>query len=364
MAVVPYRRLFGPGPCNAYPEALIALQQPVLGHLDPAFIEMTDRVCDGLRTVWGTSNRYTMPMSGTGMSGMEAAFANIVVPGDVVVVAVNGLFAERQVDLAERMGAQVVRVDFPWGQPIDPEAVATAHPNPKVISAVHAETSTGVRSDLAALGRLKGDALLLMDAVTSLGGIEVAVDDWGVDIAYSGTQKCLGTPPGLAPFTMSERAYERRNPRPHSFYLDVTLMGAYVGAAQGPVRAYHHTASSPLYASLDATLRRLADEGLPNVWARHQVAGDHFQAGLQDMGLELFAAEGSRLPELTTIKVPEGVDSARVRAFLLSEYDIEIGAGVKDLASKVWRVGLMGANANMASVTLLLGALQDALKRA
>jgi alanine-glyoxylate transaminase / serine-glyoxylate transaminase / serine-pyruvate transaminase len=364
MAAIPYRRLFGPGPCNAYPEALMALQQPLLGHLDPAFIAMTDRVCDGLRMVWQTQNRYTLAMSGTGMSGMEAAFANVVTPGDVVVVGVNGFFAERQVDLAQRMGAEVIRVDFPWGQPIDPEAVATAHPNPTVIAAVHAETSTGVRSDIAALGALKGEALLLVDAVTSLGGIEVAVDAWGVDIAYSGTQKCLGTPPGLAPFTMSERAYQRRNPRPHSFYLDISLMGAYVGATQGPARAYHHTASSVMYAALDATLARLATEGLENVWARHQAAGDRFQAGLQDMGLELFAADGYRLPELTTIKAPEGVDSARVRAFLLSEYDIEIGAGVKDLASTVWRVGLMGANATTASVTLLLGALQDALQRA
>lgn len=361
---VPYRRLFGPGPCNAYPEALIALQQPLLGHLDPAFIEMTDRVCDGLRMVWGTSNPRTIPLSATGMGGMEAAFVNFVNPGDVVVVAANGFFAERQADLASRMGAEVVKVTSEWGKPFDPEQVAKAHPNPKIIAAVHAETSTGVRSDIEALGQLKGDALLLVDAVTSIGGIELKADDWGIDIGYAGTQKCLGTPSGLAPFTVSERAFARRVERPSSFYFDIAKLTEYVGGTATAPRAYHHTASSPLFASLDATLARLRDEGIENSWKRHQAAGDAFQAGVQEMGLELFAQEGWRLPELTTIKVPEGVDAAKVRRFLLDEYDIEIGGGIGPYAATLWRVGLMGANANMASVALLLAALADALRRA
>ena len=322
-----------------------------------------DSACDGLRTVWGTDNRRTLPLSATGSAGMEAAFVNTVEEGDVVVVAVNGLFGERMCDVAARCGAEVVRVDFPYGEPIDPQRVAEAHPSPKIIAAVHAETSTGVRSDIAALGELKGDALLLVDAVTSIGGIELRADDWGVDLGYAGTQKCLGVAPGLAPFTISDAAFERRVQHPRSWYLDLGMLGGYVGEAQGRARTYHHTAPTAMIASLDAALRRIAEEGLENVWARHQAAGDALQAGLQDMGLELFAAEGHRLPELTTVKVPEGVDSAWVRAYLLEHFSVEIGAGVKEYANTVWRIGLMGPNADAGSVALVLGALQEALRK-
>lgn len=358
--IVRDRRLFGPGPTNAYPEATAALGLPLLGHLDPRFIEILDETCAHLRTVWGTENARTLPLSATGSAGMEAAFVNTVGPGDVAVIAVNGLFGERMCDVAARCGAEVVRVDHEWGTPVDAERVAAAHPAPKVIAAVHAETSTGVRSDIAALGAAKGDALLIVDAVTSIGGIELRADDWGIDVGYAGTQKCLGVAPGLAPFTISDAAFERRISKPQSWYLDLGMLGGYVGEAKG-ARTYHHTAPVAMVASLHAGLRRILAEGLPTVWARHQAAGDALQTGLQDMGLELFAQEGARLPELTTVKVPEGTDAGKVRGYLLETYDIEIGAGVGQFASSVWRIGLMGPNAHPTSVDVILAALADAI---
>jgi alanine-glyoxylate transaminase/serine-glyoxylate transaminase/serine-pyruvate transaminase len=361
------RRLFGPGPSNPYPEATAALGLPLLGHLDPAFIAMMDETCDMLRTVWGTQNARTLPISATGSAGMEAAFVNIVHPGDVVVVAVNGLFGQRMTDVAARCGAEVVAVEHEWGTPVDVERVLAAHPSPAIIAAVHAETSTGVRSDIAALGaardRDRPDALLLVDAVTSIGGIELRADDWGVDVGYAGTQKCLGVAPGLAPFTINNRAFARRVEKPHSWYLDLGLLGGYVGEAEtrGGGRTYHHTAPVAMVASLHAGLARILDEGLDAVWARHEAAGQQLQDGLEKMGLELFAAEGHRLPELTTVKVPEGVDSAAVRRYLLETHDIEIGAGAGAYAASVWRIGLMGRNARPDAVLLVLAALQDAL---
>src|SRR3954452_21163667 len=227
------RTLLGPGPSNPYPEATVALGQPLLGHLDPVFLQILDETSDRLRQLFGTTNRRTLPLSATGSAGMEAAFVNTVGPGDVVVVAVNGLFGQRMVDVASRCGAEVVRVDHEWGQPVDAERVLAAHPSPKLIAAVHAETSTGVRSDLAPLAAGKGDALLLADCVTSLGGIPVRLHEWGVDLAYSGSQRCLGVPPGLAPFTIGDRAWERRIPRPQSWYLDLGMLGGYAGEAAG-----------------------------------------------------------------------------------------------------------------------------------
>src|SRR5579872_5323833 len=215
------RVLMGPGPCNPYPEATEGLARPMLGHLDPEFITVLDETCDRLRSLWQTTNPVTLPVSGTGSAGMEAAFVNLVGPGDTVVVGVNGLFGERMCDVAARCGAEVVRVDFPWGQPVDPDAILSAHPSPKLIALVHAETSTGVRNDVAAVAAAKRDALVLADCVTSLGGIPVDVDGWGIDLAYSGTQKCLGVSPGLAPFTMGPRALERRVADPQSWYLDL-----------------------------------------------------------------------------------------------------------------------------------------------
>jgi alanine-glyoxylate transaminase/serine-glyoxylate transaminase/serine-pyruvate transaminase len=355
------RILLGPGPSNPYPEVLQALGRPLLGHLDPLFIALLDETCDRLRTVFRTGNPLTLPISGTGSAGMEAAFVNVVGPGDVVVVGVNGLFGERMCDVAARAGAEVVRVDAPWGQPLDSQQVLDAHPSPKVIAVVHAETSTGVRNDVAELGAGKGDALLLVDCVTSVGGIPVEIDGWGVDIAYSGTQKCIGVPPGLAPLTMSERARERRVAKPQSWYLDLGMIGDY--AATSGARKYHHTAPISMVYALHAGLGVLLEEGLEASWARHAECGALLQDGLQKMGLELFAAEGYRLPELTTVLVPEGVDDGGFRKLLLDKYSIEIGGGAGAYAGKVWRIGLMGHSARVRNVTLLLAALAEELGR-
>jgi alanine-glyoxylate transaminase/serine-glyoxylate transaminase/serine-pyruvate transaminase len=358
----PDRILLGPGPSNPYPEVMQALAQPVVGHLDPTFVALLDETCDRLRTVFATANPLTLPISGTGSAGMEAAFVNVVSPGDVVVVGVNGLFGERMCDVAARCGAEVVRVDAPWGHPLDPDAVLGAHPAPKVIAVVHAETSTGVRNDIEPYARAKGDALLLVDCVTSLAGIPLAVDGWGVDIAYSGTQKCIGVPPGLAPLTLSPAAVERRNPKPQSWYLDLGMLAEYTGPATG-ARKYHHTAPISMVYALHAGLGTILDEGLDAVFARHAEVGALLHDGLEKLGFELFAAEGHRLPELTTVKVPEGVDDATVRQTLLVDYGIEIGGGVGAYAGKVWRIGLMGHGARRRNVTLLLGALAEVVGR-
>jgi alanine-glyoxylate transaminase / serine-glyoxylate transaminase / serine-pyruvate transaminase len=362
------RHLFGPGPCNPYPEATAALGLPLLGHLDPEFLRVMDETCAMLREVWGTSSARTLPLSATGSAGMEASFVNTVGPGDVVVVAVNGLFGQRMCDVAARCGAEVVAVEHEWGTPVDPQRVVDAHPSPKVVAAVHAETSTGVRSDIAALGEAlrssRPDALLVVDAVTSIGGIELCADDWGVDVGYAGTQKCLGVAPGLAPFTINDRAFARRIEHPQSWYLDLGLLGGYVGEAAGKGgRTYHHTAPVAMVVSLHAALVRILDEGLPAVWARHAEAGQQLQAGLQEMGLELFAQDGYRLPELTTVRVPDDVDSATVRKVLLERHNIEIGSGAGEFASSVWRIGLMGHNARPDAVLLILAALKEALSR-
>ncbi|PWV55285.1 alanine--glyoxylate aminotransferase family protein [Nocardiopsis sp. L17-MgMaSL7] len=360
------RTLLGPGPSNPYPEATLGLTAPLLGHLDPEFITLLERTCERLRSLWGTENPLTLPLSGTGSLGMETAFANTVHSGDVVVVAVNGLFGERMCEVAGRYGAEVVRVDHEWGQPVDVQRVLDAHPAPKLVAAVHAETSTGVVSDIGALGRAlrerSDDTLLLADCVTSLGGMPMDLDAWRVDIAYSGTQKCLGVAPGLAPFTFSERAWERRVQAPPVWYVDLGLLGAYVRGGPGG-RAYHHTAPTAMVASLDAALTRIEEEGVDSVAARHEAAGARLREGLQEMGLELFAAEGHRLSQLTSVRVPEGVDSGKVRERLLRDYGLEIGAGVGPYAATVWRIGLMGHNARLDRAELVLGALRRVLER-
>ena len=356
------RVLMGPGPCNPYPEAVEALGRPMLGHLDPTFLDILDETCDRLRAVFRTANAMTLPVSGTGSAGMEAALVNLVEPGDPVVVGVNGVFGARMCDVASRIGADVTRVDFPWGQPVDPERLLAAHSAPKVVAVVHAETSTGVRSDIAPLADGKGDALLLVDCVTSLGGIEVDVDGWGVDVAYSGTQKCLGVPPGLAPLTLSDRARDRLVERSPSWYLDLRMIGRYTGPASGP-RVYHHTAPVSMIASLHAGLGALLDEGLDAAVARHAGCGQLLQEGLAGLGFELFAADGHRLPELTSVVVPDGVDDAKVRTALLERYGIEIGGGLGDYAGRMWRIGCMGHTARPRNVTLLLGALAELVDR-
>jgi alanine-glyoxylate transaminase/serine-glyoxylate transaminase/serine-pyruvate transaminase len=360
----PERILMGPGPSNPYPEATEAFTRPMLGHLDPVFLEILDQTCDRLRRVWRTGNELTLPVSGTGSAGMEAAFVNMVNPGDAVVIGVNGLFGERMCDVAARCRAEVIRVDEPWGHPLVPEHLVDAHPNPKLVAVVHAETSTGVRNDIppirAALDHAGlTDTLLLVDCVTSLGGIPVEIDEWGVDIAYGGTQKCLGVAPGLAPFTMNDQARERRVLRPQSWYLDLGMIADYA-ATQG-TRKYHHTAPVAMIVSLHAGLGALLDEGLDSALRRHAECGELLQEGLEAMGLKLFAAAGYRLPELTTVWVPDGVDDVKVRRTLLERYDIEIGGGVGAFAGRVWRIGCMGHTARVANVTLVLAALAEIL---
>jgi alanine-glyoxylate transaminase/serine-glyoxylate transaminase/serine-pyruvate transaminase len=356
------RVLMGPGPGNPYPEAVAALGRPMLGHLDPEFLAVLDETCERLRQVFRTTNSRTLPVSGTGSAGMEAAFVNTVGPGDVVVVGVNGVFGERMCDVASRCGAEVVRVEAEWGRALDPQQLLEAHPSPKVIAVVHAETSTGVRNDVDALGAAKGDALVVLDCVTSLGGIPVEIDAWGVDVAYSGTQKCLGVAPGLSPFTIGERAWQRRIEKPQSWYLDLGMIGDY--ATTTGARKYHHTAPISMIFSLHAGLGAVLDEGLDEVWARHAACGRMLQEGLEKLGFRLFAEDGHRLPELTTVWVPETIgDEAAARRVLLERYGIEVGGGLGAFAGRVWRIGCMGHTARPRNVTLLLGALAEVIGR-
>ena len=352
----------GPGPGNPYPEAMEALARPVLGHLDPEFLSLLDETCTRLRTVFGTTNALTIPISGTGSAGMEATIVNVVEPGMPVVIGVNGVFGNRMCEVAARAGAEVHRVDFDWGTPVDADRLLSAHPSPGLIGVVHAETSTGTRTDIEPIAAGKGDALLLVDCVTSIGGLPFDADGWGVDLAYSGTQKCIGVPPGLSPITVSDRARERFVERSQSWYLDLRLIGNYVGTA-GATRAYHHTAPISMIYALWGGLGAILDEGLDAVFARHAECGQLLQDGLVKLGFELFAQEGYRLPELTTVVVPDGIDEAAVRATLLSTYGIEIGGGLGDYAGKVWRIGCMGHTARRRNVTLLLGALGEIVGR-
>lgn len=364
MSAVPIsdRILMGPGPGNPYPEVMMALTRPVLGHLDPEFVALMDEISERLRAVWQTSNDLTFALSGTGSAGMEAAFVNVVNPGDIVVVGVNGVFGERMCDVAGRCGATVVRVDAPWGEPLDPQAVLAAHGDPDVIAVVHAETSTGVRNDVASLGERKGRALLLVDCVTSLAGMEVAIDAWQVDIAYSGTQKCLGVPPGLSPFTVSDRAVKRLVDRPQSWYLDLSMLSAYVTG--GSTRTYHHTAPISMLYALHAGLGVVLDEGLDVGWERHRVCGDELLAGLEQLGFTPFAAAGHRLRQLTSVRVPhhllpDGLSEADCRRLLMQRWGIEVGGGLGPVAGDVWRIGLMGHTARRRNVTTLLAALAE-----
>ena len=347
----------GPGPSNPYPEVMEAFNRPVLGHLDPEFISLLDETNDRLREVWQTNNALTFPISATGSAGMETSFVNFITPGDDVVIGVNGVFGNRMCEVATRAGATVTRVEEDWGRTIDPQRLLDAHPNPSIIALVHAETSTGVRNDVAELGANKGDSLLLVDCVTSLAGIPVLIDEWNVDIAYSGTQKCLGVPPGLSPLTVSHRAMERLVETPQSWYLDLNMIKEYVSG--DGARAYHHTAPISMLYALHAGLGVVLSEGLEQTLGRHQSCGDELHSRLPDLGFELWAQEGYRLPELTTVSIPEGLDDVKSRQHLLDRYGIEIGGGLGPVAGKVWRIGCMGHTARMRNVTLLLGALEE-----
>lgn len=360
------RLLLGPGPSNPYPEVAAAFARPLLGHLDPDFLAVLDETCDRLRTVFQTTNALTLPISGTGSAGMEACFVNLLEPGDTAIIGVNGVFGERMCEVTRRTGAAVVRVDAPWGAAIDPARLLDAQrstPGARLLAVVHAETSTGVENAIAPLRALQHtDTLLLVDTVTSLGGIPVDVDGWGIDACYSGTQKCLGVPPGLAPLTFSERAVDRVRTRatpPQSWYLDLGLIGDYVGGA----RKYHHTAPTAMIVALHAGLGAVLDEGLDAAWARHRAVGTRLQDALLEMGWTLIAEDGHRLPQLTSTRLPDGMDEAVLRKALLTEYGIEVGGGLGEFAGKAWRIGLMGHSARERSVTTLLGALRELSSR-
>jgi alanine-glyoxylate transaminase / serine-glyoxylate transaminase / serine-pyruvate transaminase len=357
------RLLLGPGPSNPYPEVMEAFQRPVLGHLDPDFLVVLDEIAERLRSVFQTTNALTLPISGTGSAGMEACFVNLLEPGDTAIIGVNGVFGERMCDVARRCGAEVVRVDEAWGRAIDPQrliAALTDAPHARLLAVVHAETSTGVANDIAPLAALRDtDTLLLVDTVTSVGGIPVAVDDWGADAVYAGTQKCLGVPPGLAPVTFSPRAVERLHARRtpvQSWYLDLGMIADYVGSA----RRYHHTAPISMLYALHAGLGVVLEEGLEAGWARHHHVGNLLQDALPELGFRPFAQE-RRLPQLTSVWLPDGVDDGKVRGELRSRFGIEVGGGLGDLAGRGWRIGLMGHSARERSVTTLLGALRALL---
>jgi len=359
------RLLLGPGPSNPYPEATAALARPLLGHMDPEFLAVLDETMARLRTVFRTDNTLTLPLSGTGSAGMEACFVNLLEPGDTAIVGANGVFGDRMCEVARRCGAEVVRIEERWGLPLDPQRLLDAQrerPEARFVAVVHAETSTGVENDIAPLGSLRDtDTLLVVDTVTSLGGIPVEVDEWGIDASYSGTQKCLGVPPGLSPVTFSERAVARLHARSvpvQSWYLDLSLIANYVAGAQ---RVYHHTAPVAMVTALHAALGALLDEGLEAAWARHRAVGTRLQRELPELGFRLVVPEGHRLPELTTAWLPESGDDATLRKALLETYGIEVGGGLGEFAGKTWRIGLMGHSARERSVTTLLGALRELL---
>lgn len=362
----PSRLLLGPGPSPVAQPVLDAQARPVVGHLDPWFLERTDEIAEMLRMVFQTANPLTFAVSGTGSAGMEAAIVNVVEPGDTVIVGVNGVFGGRLAEAAGRAGAEVVTIDAPWGRIIEPERVDDAlrqHPDARAVVLVHAETSTGALQPLADIGaRVRDrDTLLVVDAVTSLGGIEVDVDGWGLDVVYSGTQKCLSVPPGLAPITFSpkaEAAVARRSRPVQSWYLDVTAVRRYWGSE----RAYHHTAPISALLGLHEGLRLVLEEGLPARWARHHEVGKLFQEHIQDRGGRLLAQEGHRLPQLTAFGWPDGVDEATLRRRLLDEHGIEVGGGLGTFAGTAWRVGLMGHGATHANVDRLLGAIDELLE--
>ncbi|MDD4461699.1 MAG: alanine--glyoxylate aminotransferase family protein [Eubacteriales bacterium] len=363
---IPERILMGPGPSDVAPSVLRAMASPLLGHLDPVFMTIMNEIMAQLRDVFATENKLTMPMSGTGSAGMETAFVNVIEPGDVVIVGVKGVFGQRMVDVAQRCGARVVQVEAPWGEAIRPEQIEDALKREKKVKAVaivHAETSTGVRQPLAEIGRLAHayDALYIVDAVTSLGGIPVDVDDNGIDVCYSGTQKCISAPPGLAPVTLNERAaavMAGRKTKVQSWYLDLNMIQSYWGNE----RLYHHTAPITMNYAIHEALRLILDEGLEACYERHDRLGRALQTGLEAMGLKLLVNADIRLPELTTVHIPDGVNDAAVRGQLLEQFGIEIGGGLGAFKGKLWRVGLMGHSCQIRHVVTFLAALETALK--
>ncbi|VAW65490.1 Serine--pyruvate aminotransferase / L-alanine:glyoxylate aminotransferase [hydrothermal vent metagenome] len=363
----PVRTLMGPGPSDVHPRILSALARPTIGHMDPLFVDMMDEVKHLLQYAFQTKNELTIPVSAPGSAGMEACFVNLIEAGDKVVVCQNGVFGARMKENVERIGATAIMVEDEWGKAIDCNKVEDAlksNPDAKVLAFVHAETSTGVRSDAKALCELarKYDCLSIVDAVTSLGGSELRVDDWGIDAIYSGTQKCLSCTPGISPVSFSEKATQvikNRGSKVQSWFLDMNLVMGYWGG--NAKRAYHHTAPVNALYSLHEALVMLRDEGLENAWKRHTDNHLALRAGLEAMGLSFVVDEADRLPQLNSVTLPEGVDDGAVRSQLLNEFNLEIGAGLGALAGKVWRIGLMGHSSRAENILLCLGALEAVL---
>ena len=367
MPTVPPRILLGPGPSSANPRVLQAMMAPMIGYLDPDFMLIMDEVSQLLKIVFRTDESLTMALSGTGSAGMEAGLTSLLEPDETVVMCLSGFFGERMVEMAGRVGANVVALRSEWGRPFPAEmleAELKKHTNVKMVTVIHAETSTGIMQPLEDISRLtkEHDALFMVDAVTSLGGSEVAVDRWGVDYCYSATQKCLGCPPGLSPVALSPRSHQvvnERGTKPTSWYLDLALISNYWGFEH----VYHHTAPVSMILGLREGLRVILEEGLDTRIARHRANSAALRAGLEALGLDLVAPEGFRLDQITPVWIPDGVDDAEVRQALLREYGIEIGRGLGEFAGKVWRVGLMGDSSKAQYVFALLSALEEVLPR-
>jgi alanine-glyoxylate transaminase/serine-glyoxylate transaminase/serine-pyruvate transaminase len=355
----------GPGPSDVHPSVLRAMATPLVGHLDPQFLAIMDEVKQMMQEVMRTQNALTFAVSGTGSAGMETVLVNLLEPGDEALVCVNGVFGTRMCDIVERCGAKLVRIDAEWGTPIDPAQVREALKacKPKLVAIVHAETSTGVWQPLEEISRLvhEAGALFVVDAVTSLGGVDVRVDDWGIDALYSGTQKCLSCPPGLSPVTFSPRAVEameKRKTKVQSWYLDMSMVRKYWSAE----RVYHHTGPISMVYALHESLRLILLEGLETRFARHRKAHELLRDGLAGLGIDFVVTPEYRLPQLNAVRIPDGVEDAPTRKRLLEEYTIEIGGGLGAFAGKVWRIGLMGYGAEPNHVNALLAGLRDIRK--
>jgi len=363
----PTRTLLGPGPSDVHPRVLEAMSRPTIGHLDPLFVAMMDEVKLLLQYAFQTENALTLPVSAPGSAGMETCFVNLVEPGDKVIVCINGVFGGRMKENVERCGGIPVVVEDDWGHAVDPaklEGALAGNPDTKIVAFVHAETSTGAQSDAQLLAEIahRHGALVIVDTVTSLGGTPVKVDEWEIDAVYSGSQKCLSCAPGLAPVSFGERAVKKikaRRGKVQSWFLDLNLVMGYWGSGQK--RAYHHTAPVNALYGLHEALLILREEGLEKAWARHQRNHLALRAGLEAMGLSLVVRESERLPQLNAVAIPEGVDDAAVRARLLNEFNLEIGAGLGALAGKVWRIGLMGHSSNARNILVCLSALEAVL---
>ena len=367
---LPQRHLFGPGPTNVPDSVLAALSQPTIGHLDPAFLAVMDQVSERLRHVFQTTNPLTFVLSAPGSIGMEASFVNLVEPGEKVIVCINGVFGGRMREICQRIGAEVVTVENEWGTPVDPDALRSAlaqNGDAAVVAFVHAETSTGVRSDaelLASIAKEHG-CLVVADCVTSLSGVELRVDDWNIDVAYSGSQKCLSCVPGLSPITFSPAAVDKirnRTTPVQSWFCDVNLLMGYYESGE-KARAYHHTAPVNSLFAMNEALRLVEEEGLEARWARHAAAAKRLYNKLAGAGLEPVVAVEHRLSPLTLVHIPDGVDDAGVRSSLLENRDMELGGGLGKFAGKAWRVGLMGMNATDERADLIVDALTATLQR-